>query len=170
MKKDIKIHKNFAQSGWAKVSRLALIALGAALAVLLGMTMEIGDLQAQVTGFTFKGALLRVITPNSDQKNDVAILCIENPKDSGVSARIFDLRGHTVSGMVHERNNGGGGNPLITACNGKFPSIGGAGGLASPEAVTWDGKARGRAVSPGVYIYQIKSEDVTVTGTIVVVR
>jgi hypothetical protein len=168
MKNNNKIHENFAESGWARLTRLVLVALGTGAAVLLATTMEIGNLHAQVTGFTFKGALLRVITPNNDKKNDIAILCIENPKDSGISGKVFDLRGHLVSGMVRENNTSGG--AVVTNCNSKFPSVGGTGGLAQPEGVTWDGKSGGRAVSAGVYIYQIKSEDVTVTGTIVVVR
>ncbi len=43
-------------------------------------------------------------------------------------------------------------------------------GSQMADTLTWDGKAGGRTVPRGVYIYQIKAEDKTFNGTIVVVR
>ncbi len=79
---------------------------------------------------------------------------------------IYDIRGREFSGMVHLPNPGG--DATIVACAGSFPP--GSAVPNSTEALTWDGKSAGSPVSAGVYIYQIESEDVTVTGTVVVVR
>ena len=39
-----------------------------------------------------------------------------------------------------------------------------------PNTLQWDGKANGRAVDSGVYIYQIRAEGKGFNGTVVVVR
>ena len=67
-----------------------------------------------------------------------------------------------VSGMVRHINTGG--NPTVASCISKFPP---SSGVARPEAVTWDGKSNGTTVRSGVYLYQLKSEGTTVTGTVV---
>jgi hypothetical protein len=54
----------------------------------------------------------------------------------------------------------------------------GAGAVACPagilpgsaQYVYWDGKAAGAAVHSGIYVYQIKAEGRSFTGTLVVVR
>lgn len=166
MQKINEIHEKITRGRLGRWLRPVLILVGAAVALLLVMTMETGDLHAQARGFSFKGALVRVITPNNDSKNDLAILCYENPKDSDVSGRIFDLRGHKISPMARVANPPV--VPVINSCQAQFPPSGGA--VSQPEALTWDGRAAGGVVSPGVYIYQIKAEGVSVTGTIVVVR
>jgi hypothetical protein len=143
-----------------------LVLIGAGVALMLGLTLETGRLHAQATGFSFRGALVRVLTPNGDGRNDRAILCFENPKDSAVSGTVFDVRGQEVGGMVHIQDPGAA-DATVNNCRGQFPP---SGALAQAEALTWDGLSAGRRVTAGVYIYQIKSEDATVTGTIVVVR
>ena len=80
--------------------RWALIAAGALAAALLAGSLETGRAQSGATGFKFSGGLVRVITPNGDGKNDVAIVCYENPRDSEVTGRVYDLRGGLVSHMV----------------------------------------------------------------------
>lgn len=85
----------------------------------------------------------RLITPNGDGKNDTAGFVFDNPRDSAVTGKIFDLKGAFVADM----KNGPIGNSL-----------------------EWDGKANGQAVSGGVYIYQIEAEDKVTNGTIVVIR
>lgn len=170
MENNNEIHEKFTDGKRERCVRILMLILGTVIVLLLAMTVETGKLYAQALSFGFKGALVRVITPNSDGKNDTAIFCFENPKASAVSARIFDLRGQVVSGMVHVNLPTPPAGGTQGSCNAKFPSVGGLNGLSAPQAVTWDGRANGKAVSPGVYIYQIKAEAVTVTGTVVVVR
>lgn len=157
MKKLNGIRKNFAD---ADLPRWALIAAGALLAALLAATLETGRVHAQGTGFSFLGALVRIITPNGDFKNDVAILCIENPKSSEVTGTVYDLRGGHVAGMAHDDSGA-----AQTSCQNQHGA-----GNNFIEAVTWNGRMNGSAVASGVYIYRIQSEDATVTGTVVVAR
>ncbi|MBI4248433.1 MAG: fibronectin type III domain-containing protein, partial [Elusimicrobia bacterium] len=84
----------------------------------------------------------RVITPNGDHRNDVLIITFDNPQDSEVSGKIYDLTGAFVADMVK---------------TGQFH-------------IQWDGKAGGSPVKSGVYIYQLKGEGRRFTGTIVVAR
>ena len=165
MKNEHKIRLNAANSGplyWV------LVALGALLAALLAATLETGRLHAAGVGFAFRGALVRVITPNGDGKNDVAILCVENPKDSAVSGRIFDLRGHVVGDMALFNLGAPVPNSFQGNCAAQFP----AQSLpAKIQALAWDARASNGAVTVGgVYVYRIESEDAAVTGTVVVVR
>ena len=116
------------------------------------LALAAGGAFAQSAGFAFLGALSNVITPNGDSFNDVAILCFDNPKFSEVSGTIFDLRGNKVSGLAYEQS------PLNCPAG------------TNSEKLKWDGKADGRTVPGGVYIYQVQSEGHTVTGTVMVVR
>ncbi|MFA5140928.1 MAG: hypothetical protein WC728_17005 [Elusimicrobiota bacterium] len=141
--------------------RWLMFAAGIAAIAFLAATLETGRAHALASGFSFRGALARFITPNNDHKNDIAILCFENPKASFVDGRVFDLRGNVVSGMAHFDNPTTG---LALTCKTKYGSD------VDAEALTWDGKSHGRAVAGGVYVYQIRSEELTVTGTFVVVR
>ncbi|MBI4347061.1 MAG: gliding motility-associated C-terminal domain-containing protein [Elusimicrobia bacterium] len=95
--------------------------------------------------FTFdvSGTFNKAITPNGDGLNDAAVFVFDNPKDSAVRGRVFDLRGAHVSDMR-------------------------AGPVAN--SLQWDGRAAGRAVSRGVYLYQIQAEGRTFNGTVLVVR
>jgi hypothetical protein len=145
--------------------RWLLIILGAAAAALLAASLETGRLHAAVAGFSFRGALARIITPGvRDGRNDVAVLCFENPKDSSVSGTVYDMRGQSVSGMAHLKEQG---DPTVSQCRAKYPPA-----ISPPqlEAMTWDGRSDGALASGGVYIYQLQSEDVSVTGTLLVVR
>ncbi|MBI5243870.1 MAG: hypothetical protein HY922_09360 [Elusimicrobia bacterium] len=147
--------------------RRLFIPAGAALAAVLAGTLETGRVHAQARGFQFLGALVRVITPNGDGKNDVAILCANNPKDSGVSATIYDLRGRRAAGMAHIRDAGGGVAGAHKACRDKYPPS------SSPiqiDVLQWDGTINGRAAAGGVYLYRIQAEDSTLTGTVAVAR
>lgn len=146
--------------------RWLLIALGAAVAVLLAMTIETGRAYAAGTAFTLRGALNRMITPNGDAKNDVSIHCVENPKDSSLVGRIYDLRGHFVADMARLRNTGGG--ATIVQCKTSFPP---QAAVNIMDAMVWDGRASGgTAVTSGVYVYRVEGEDSAVTGTVVVAR
>ena len=111
-------------------------------------------LSAQNGGFLFRGPLSRLISPNGDGRNDVAIFCFENFSHSGVSGAIYSLTGReVVTGLPHQ-------NPALAGCPGG----------SGPESMTWDGKVDGSPVRSGVYVYQIKSEGQAFTGTLLVVR
>lgn len=145
----------------ADMLRWGWILLAAVLAAVLALTLETGSVFAQAnSAFTFVEARVRVITPNGDQKNDLAILCFDNPKASGVSGEVYNLRGRKVAEMTFVANAGGAtlGCPVINP------------GLVAAEALTWDGRASGSVVRSGVYVYVIKAEDKAVTGTVLVVR
>lgn len=164
MEKLNRIHEKIAKR---ELPRWFWPAVALAVAALLALGVETGRVHAQSsTGFRFRGFLVRVISPNRDQNNDVGILCYENPKSSAVSGKIFDLRGQEVAAMLRIQDPNST-NPTVAQCRGKFPP---PGILSSPEALTWDGRSGGSAVAGGVYIYQIQSEDLTVTGTVLVVR
>ncbi|MBI2362490.1 MAG: hypothetical protein HYV15_03800 [Elusimicrobia bacterium] len=106
-----------------------------------------------------------MITPNGDTKNPQAILCVDNPKDFAVRGRIFDLRGHVVTDMTHvvdpSRVDA---TKAVKQCDLGFP------GQFKPQALIWDGRANGAAVTSGVYIWRIESDEAAVTGTVVVAR
>jgi gliding motility-associated-like protein len=97
-------------------------------------------------GFFFNAAGLtnRFITPNGDQKNDNTVFFFDNPNNSQVSGKIFDVRGRLVTGSL----------PAGPAAN----------------SLIWDGTAGGRPVPTGTYIYQLQSEGKTYTGTVFVIR
>lgn len=86
----------------------------------------------------------KVITPNGDGLNDYTVFTLDNPRDSALTGKIFDMTGAFVSDM--------------------------AAGTQIADTLVWDGKANGRTVPRGVYIYQIKAEDKVFNGTILVVR
>jgi hypothetical protein len=142
--------------------RWLMLAAGIAIIAFLASTLETGRAHALASGFSFKGALVRFITPNNDHKNDVAILCVENPKASFVDGRILDLRGNVVSGMARFDDLTAG--SVARTCKDRYGSD------VDAEALTWDGRANGATAASGVYVYQVRSEGVTVTGTFVVVR
>ncbi|MBI4248434.1 MAG: gliding motility-associated C-terminal domain-containing protein [Elusimicrobia bacterium] len=95
------------------------------------------------TNFDVTGVSHRVITPNGDARNDVLIIRFDNPRDSGVSGRIFDLLGGYVADMEQKR---------------------------SPHRVEWNGKAGGKPVKSGVYVFVLESESRRFKGAVVVIR
>lgn len=86
----------------------------------------------------------KAITPNGDGLNDFVLFRLNNPQDSAVTGEIFDVRGVKIADMKP--------------------------GAQVAQSLMWDGKADGRAVGRGVYIYQIKAEGKTFNGTVVVIR
>lgn len=101
-------------------------------------------LRGQAFNFDVSGVSNRALTPNGDGLNDTVVFTFDNPKDSGVSGRLYDARGRYVSEMSP--------------------------GPVAGTSLMWDGKAGGRVVSRGVYIYQIQAEGRTFNGTVVVIR
>ncbi|MFA6434206.1 MAG: gliding motility-associated C-terminal domain-containing protein [Elusimicrobiales bacterium] len=93
--------------------------------------------------FDLSGLSNKAITPNGDGLNDTAVFTFDNPRDSAFSGAIYDLRGAFVSDMT--------------------------GGPVS-NSLQWDGKAGGRPVSGGAYVYQIKAEGKTFNGTLLVIK
>ena len=94
--------------------------------------------------FDLKEMSNKVITPNGDGKNDRVVFTLDNPRDSAVTGKIYDLTGAFVADM--------------------------RAGTQLADTLEWDGRARGAVVSRGVYVYQIKAEGKTFNGTIVVIR
>lgn len=94
--------------------------------------------------FFFNPATLsnRFITPNGDGLNDKVVFTFDNPRDSRVTGRIFDVRGRLVT--TFERTN------QFTA--------------------EWDGKANGTPVEPGIYLYRLEGDSIVATGTLVVMQ
>lgn len=124
-------------------------------------------LLAQAGGFQFHGPLSRVLTPNGDQKNDIAILCFDNPQDLEVSARVYTLLGARVADMSGKISKATA--PPVPGAIGPVACPGGA--LPnSPQYVFWDGRAEGSTVKSGVYVYHVKAEGLTFSGTLLVVR
>ncbi|MCR4295734.1 MAG: hypothetical protein NUW21_09390, partial [Elusimicrobia bacterium] len=101
-------------------------------------------LRNQAFNFDVSGVSNRALTPNGDGLNDTVVFTFDNPRDSGVSGRLYDVRGRYVCDMS------------------PGPVAGGS--------LMWDGKAGGRVVPHGVYIYQILAEGKTFGGTLVVIR
>ncbi|MFA6030490.1 MAG: fibronectin type III domain-containing protein [Elusimicrobiota bacterium] len=85
----------------------------------------------------------KALTPNGDGLNDTVVFVFDNPRDSGYEGKVFDMRGAFVS----EMRSGPVANSLL-----------------------WDGRAGGRVVDGGVYVYQIRAEGKVFNGTVVVIR
>jgi hypothetical protein len=105
--------------------------------------------------FRFFGPLRRVISPNGDGKNDIAVFCFDNPEQSAVSGSVYSLLGAHVADLGPERR---GGSDCAAA------TFGGT------NYMTWDGKADNATVRSGVYIYKLRAEETNFTGSILVVR
>ncbi|OGR85074.1 MAG: hypothetical protein A3J74_08675 [Elusimicrobia bacterium RIFCSPHIGHO2_02_FULL_57_9] len=108
---------------------------------------------AQTAAFRFNGPLSRVLTPNSDGRNDVAIFCFDNFSDSDVEGKIFSLLGAEVARLELRR----------------LPTAGCPLGNL-PQHMIWNARSNGSIVSSGIYVYQIKAEGLSFTGSLVVVR
>lgn len=130
---------------------LAALAAAAGLALMGFLT----ELSAQTSGgFRFFGPLSRVITPNGDQRNDLAFFCFDNPGDSDVSGKVYTLLGGEVASMSPRSATG------ASSCPGGF----------TPQLVTWDGRSAGTVVRSGIYVYRVSAEGRHYTGTLLVVR
>ena len=101
-------------------------------------------LRNQAFNFDVSGVSNRALTPNGDGLNDTVVFTFDNPKDSAFSGRLYDVGGRYVSDMTP--------------------------GPVAGSSLMWDGKAGGRVVPHGVYIYQILAEGKTFSGTLVVIR
>ena len=129
----------------------------AAAGLLIAALLAVAAL-AQSASFQFFGPLSRVVTPNGDGKNDVAIFCFDNPAASAVSGGIFSLLGSAVATLGPANANASG-----SACP--------AGALpGSDGSIVWDGRSNGSTVRGGIYVYRITAEQKSYTGTIIVVR
>ena len=109
------------------------------------LTLAAGAFAAgfKTTAFSFTGVTNRFVTPNGDGKNDTATFQFSNPRDSGGTLRIYDVRGHRVAEVSIEAT------------------------TAAASSVSW---APGSTMPSGVYIYVITIEEQVVTGAVVVVR
>lgn len=112
---------------------------------MLLLTLAAGVFAAgfKTTAFSFTGVTNRFVTPNGDGKNDTATFQFSNPRDSGGTLRIYDVRGHRVAEVSIEAT------------------------TAAASSVSW---APGSTTPSGVYIYVISIEEQVVTGAVVVVR
>ncbi len=89
----------------------------------------------------------RVFTPNGDGFNDRVYFVLENPNSAAVTGQIVDLGGRVVATLAPQSGTGIG------------------------TTLIWDGKDSSGAVVPGgAYIYKIKGEGKTFTGTVGVAR
>lgn len=97
-------------------------------------------------GIPKDGVRPRIITPNGDRRNDIFWVFYTNPMDSEVRGTIYDIDGAKVTDMIHKAG-------------------------AREYSLCWDGKdGSGSLVPAGVYIYQIKAEDSTYNGVVIVAR
>lgn len=86
----------------------------------------------------------RALTPNGDGLNDMIIFTYDpGPRNETVTGRIYDVMGSFVADMVPGR---------------------------VPNTLTWDGRANGRVVGSGPYVYRIQGGGKSYSGTIVVAR
>jgi hypothetical protein len=107
-------------------------------------------------GFSFNmaGVSNRYVTPNGDGKNDNVVFTFDNPLDSAVTAKIFDLRGRVVASSLP---------PGPMNCSAST-------GSSTCGSLIWDGTSGGRSVPGGVYIYQIQAEGQSYSGTLVIIK
>lgn len=113
------------------------------------LTPNVGEFQIRSVyrdaGVTFdiSNITSRIFSPNGDGLNDQVIFLFDNPRASAVTGKVYDMRGAFVADMK-------------------------AG--PQPDTLRWDGKMHGRAVTGGVYLYEIRAEGKTFNGTVVVAR
>jgi len=104
-----------------------------------------GKFQLRNVARATQDLLPRVITPNGDGLNDRVFF---NTKVPGVTGKIFDIRGAKVADLQ------------------ECPS----GTLFGSTCLYWDGKAGGKGVHSGIYIYDLNGQGKHFTGTIVVAQ
>lgn len=129
----------------------AAVLIGAAALIIVLLAVGVF---AQTAVFRYFGPLSRVVTPNGDGRNDLAIFCFDNPADSDVSGRVYTLLGSAVATMSLPRD------PAAAGCPAGF----------KPQSMTWDGRGDGGVVRSGVYVYRLTAEQKTYSGTLIVVR
>jgi hypothetical protein len=139
-----------------KTTDMAAVVAAALLAVAL---LAVGVF-AQSASFRFFGPLSRIITPNNDGKNDLAIFCFDNPADSDASGKIYTLLGSEVAALGPRGIAAG----AMSGCSqpGTFAT--------SVQYATWDGRSNGSVVRSGVYVYRITAELKSYTGTLIIVK
>ncbi len=106
-------------------------------------------------GFSLIGVSNRFITPNGDNKNDVAIFAFNNLALQQVTGKIYDIHGRFVADMVRASASAvvlGQGCADVNSCQ------------------QWDGKANGQTVHTGVYIYVVTATGASYSGVVVVIR
>ncbi len=89
-----------------------------------------------------------LFTPNNDGRNDRVYFILENPNNAGVTGHIFDRRGRQIATMSTASQAFGVGTALV-----------------------WSGHdEEGSVVPSGLYLYQIKGDGDSITGTVAVAR
>jgi hypothetical protein len=140
-----------------KTDEIAILAAVLAILALLA----VGVFAQSGATFRFFGPLSRIVTPNGDGKNDLAIFCFDNPADSGVSGKIYTLLGSEVSTVLF----------TDSPANVGMPGCNQPGALVnSVQFATWDGRSNGSVVRSGIYVYRLTAEQHNYTGTLIVVR
>jgi hypothetical protein len=124
--------------------RRAILAAGAAVLAAL--------LHAQ-SGFRWDGPISRIITPNGDGLNDKAFFCFDNFADSDVTGTVYTLLGGQLANLQPRQNVAGQQCPAGS----------------KEQFQTWDPQTQGQ-VSSGIYVYLVRAEGKTFSGTVVVVR
>ena len=141
-----------------KTADVLAVAAAAILAVAL---LAVGVFAQSGAGFRFFGPLSRIITPNGDNRNDLAVFCFDNPADSDASGKIYTLLGTEVATI----------GPRGIAQPTGMPGCNQTGALpSSVQFATWDGRSNGAAVRSGIYIYRLSAELKVYSGTLIVVR
>lgn len=103
-----------------------------------------GLVREQSLNFDVSQLSNKVITPNGDGLNDKATFQLDNPHDSAFTGQVFDVQGRYVADMT--------------------PGVG-------RDTLQWDARgSNGQVVAGGVYIYQIRGEGRTFSGTLLVVK
>jgi gliding motility-associated-like protein len=113
-------------------------------------TINLGTYQvrtvSRASSFEFSRVVPKIFTPNNDGENDYTHVYYDNPKDSAVTGKIYDLTGHYVANME----------------SGDFTN-----------SIKWNGKdTENNFVPKGVYLYQleVEGEGKVINGTVVVAR
>lgn len=102
------------------------------------------------TEFSYYKVMPKIITPNNDGKNDKAFFRFENPKQTELKIKIFNMTGTMVK---------------------DFGKISVKDSMNNGNMTYWDGTdTQGKLVAPGTYIYQIEGEGKVFNGTIIVAR
>jgi hypothetical protein len=132
-----------------------------AAAAILGVALlAVGVFAQSGAGFRFFGPLSRIVTPNGDNRNDLAVFCFDNPADSDASGKIYSLLGTEVASI----------GPRGAAATG-MPGCNQTGALPnSVQFASWDGRSNGAAVRSGIYVYRLSAELKVYSGTLIVVR
>lgn len=90
----------------------------------------------------------RIFSPNGDGVNDRVLFVVDNPNGASVDGKIYDVDGAEVSDLR--------------------PAGAGA---PTADTLAWNGRDRnGDLVAAGVYIYRVKGEGKTISGTVVVAK